>query len=146
MFELTNGNAQREHQMKHEIALDSLQAVACSCDVAAGQVVFSYELGGTDTRVEDLDPARGDDPRCAGRAVILPGLGRVECVLDSSTDFGAAVEYLADFRADGWEVWALVPLARLGEAHLSFGRTADCVQGWWQRPEAPVSFTEPETA
>lgn len=132
--------------MKQEVALDSRQAVTCTCDVAANQAVFSYELEGTIAKVEALDPTRDNDPRCAGRAVILPDLGRIECVLDSSTDFGTATGYLAGFRADGWEVWALVPLARLGEGHTAFGSVAECVQGWWQRPDSAVSFTSPEIA
>lgn len=132
--------------MKHDTTLDPQPTMACSCDVAAGHAAFSYEFEGTSATVEALDPARGDDPRCAGRAVILPDLRRIECVLDSTTDFSAASGYLAGYRAEGWDVWALVPLARLGEAHTAFGQVADCVQGWWQREDAAVSFTAPEIA
>lgn len=121
-------------------------STGCSCEAAASRAAYSYEFDGVEARIESLAPDQSGDSRCAGRAVVLPSLRRVECVLDSSTDFDAAGKYLAEYGAEGWEVWALVPLARLGSAHTAFSHVADRVQGWWQRADTIIAFTSPEVA
>jgi hypothetical protein len=118
---------------------------SCSCEVAAQASALTYRLAGHTPQIRSIGP---DGPgTCAGRMVIVPELSHAEAVLDDETDFGAAREELAALNSAGWNAWAVVPIARLGEAHVTFADATECVQGWWTRGdlgvEPPVAFTEP---
>jgi len=117
---------------------------ACSCEVAASWAAFTYGLQGVEARIQPLAADPQSDTACSGQAVVLPHLNRVECVLGTSADFSNAHKRLAVLADNGWAVWALVPLARLGQAHTAFWGAAEFVQGWWQRDENEVAFTQPE--
>lgn len=76
-------------------------------------------------------------------AVVAPSERRVECVLDHTADptvAGVASNRLA---ALGWELWVLVPVARMGTAHAVLRGLPLRLQPWW-RDGAGVHFGGPE--
>jgi hypothetical protein len=78
-------------------------------------------------------------------ALVLPDHRRVELFFDESMDLSEAADVLADLVERHWVVWAVVPLTRLGEAHIAFSATAaEYVQGWWVSEKQRFAFTEPE--
>ncbi len=113
-----------------------------SDDVAAA-VSRSYASAG-DTVVETPFGALVDTPEVGGSAVIAADAGIVECVLDETVDPGDVGPGIARLAAAGWTVVALVPLARLGEAHRSLRRVQARLQPWWADPDRGVCFGAPE--
>ena len=115
----------------------------CRCEAAARWAVFAYEVGGIDAEIEALPGPGAAGGLCDGWAVIPRGLNRIECVLDANSDLAAASDRIRELSEAGWDVWALVPLARLAGAHDAFRSEADYVQGWWERDQQ-FAFTTPE--
>ena len=115
----------------------------CGCDLAAEWDAYTYRVSEIACTVKPLASTESQ-PACNGRAVVLPDLNRVECVLDASTDFADAAVHLRRFVEDGWDVWAVVPLARVGDAHLQFAGGVEYIQGWWPRGDGEIAFTAPE--
>lgn len=115
----------------------------CQCEAAARWAVFAYEVGGIDAQIEPMPGPSETGGRCDGWAVIPKGLNRIECVLDANSDLTEASVRIHEFSEAGWDVWALVPLARLAGAHDAFRSEADYVQGWWERDQQ-FAFTSPE--
>jgi hypothetical protein len=116
------------------------------CELAAKWSARTYEIGGLEAAIEPLmsEPAADGSEACHARAVVVPKLRQVDCVLDGRTDFSRAAQDLSRYAEAGWSVWAVVPLARLGEAHTAFASSADMVQGWWAREDNALAFTQPE--
>ena len=85
-----------------------------------------------------------DSVQCTGRFVVVPSLQRVDFIADLSGDLPATVDQLAGPVNAGWNVWAVVPLTRLAEAHDVFRDSVDYVQGWWMTTSGEISFTDPE--
>lgn len=127
-----------------ESQLTSTPPQVCRCEAAARWSVLAYEVSGVEAT---LEPFRGDlapgGRGCNGWAVVIPSLGRVECVLDEGSDLGQASTKFHELSNAGWAVWALVPLTRLAGAHEAFQSAVDYVQGWWERKDE-FSFTQPE--
>jgi len=76
--------------------------------------------------------------------VVTQDLNLVEVVTTSSTDLAALGASCTVLEHEGWTVYALVPLNRLGEAHTlcrSSGVTR--LQGYWQGRET-LAFGRPE--
>jgi hypothetical protein len=115
---------------------------SCHCEAAANWAALTYEVGGVEASVKPLADSELD-LACAGWAVVIPDLNRIECVLDAGTDLRLATDRLGDLSEAGWSVWALVPLAQLNQAHDVFRSTAEYVQGWWER-EDHFTFSSPE--
>lgn len=58
----------------------------------------------------------------------------------------AARQELLVLAGQGWAVNALVPLHTLGAAHEVFRGLPLRLQGWWERDDRDMAFTEPEVA
>jgi hypothetical protein len=78
-------------------------------------------------------------------AVVLPQLGRIECVLDYKADLGRAAEQLRALLVLGWNVNALLPIRSLGAAHQALRGLEIHMQGWWTLDDERLRFTSPET-
>jgi len=78
-------------------------------------------------------------------AVVLPQLGRIECVLDDRTDMRRAGEQLSALLVRGWSVNALLPMQSLGAAHQALRGLRIHLQGWWAPDDQRLRFTSPET-
>lgn len=116
-------------------------AVHTSPQVAdvAGAVARAYAQTGN-TVVETALADLVDDPGVPGSAVIATDSGVVECVLEDGTDPVALGPGIARLAAAGWSVVALVPLARLGEAHRALRRRPARIQPWWADPRDGICF------
>ena len=119
-------------------------AAPCPCSEVAQQAATSYETRGYQAAVSPVPWADDDSVQCEGRFVVVPALQHVDFVAESSGDLIATVEHLSGPVKAGWDLWAVVPLARLAEAHDVFRDSVDFVQGWWTAPSGEVSFTSPE--
>ena len=120
------------------------ETATCQCEVAAKWAALTYEVSGVEAAMEPLEPSEGStNGECAGWAVLVPSLHRIECVFDPGTDLGWATNKLAELSEAGWHAWALVPLSHLAGAHKVFQSSAEYVQGWWESDERYV-FTQPE--
>ena len=78
-------------------------------------------------------------------AVVLPRLGRIECVLDDQADMRRAGEQLRALLVRGWNVNALLPMHSLGAAHQALRGLSIHLQGWWTPGDERLRFTSPET-
>lgn len=78
-------------------------------------------------------------------AIVLPQLGRIECVLDDQADIQRAAEQLHALLARGWSVNALLPIHSLGAAHQALRGLKIHLQGWWTPDDERLRFTSPET-
>jgi hypothetical protein len=78
-------------------------------------------------------------------AVVLPKLGRIECVLDDQADIRRASEQLHALLVRGWSVNALLPIYSLGAAHRALRGLGIHLQGWWKLEDERLRFTSPET-
>ncbi len=76
-------------------------------------------------------------------AVVAAAERRVEYVLDRTADPTVAAVAAGRLAALGWEVWVLVPVARMGTAHAVLRGLPLRLQPWW-RDEAGVHFGGPE--
>lgn len=67
--------------------------------------------------------------------LLLPGLRRIEEVEteDSFDVFDQA--RLEQLRRPGMELWVVVPLSRIGEAHHRLSGLADRIQPWWMEDD-----------
>lgn len=63
--------------------------------------------------------------------IVLPLLRRVEEIETEESFTRADPSRYAAFRDRGLEVWVLVPLDCLSEAHSRFRGAVDRIQGWW---------------
>jgi hypothetical protein len=97
-----------------------------------------------DTVVETAFADLVDAPGVGGAAVIAADSGVVECVLEDGTDPAELASGIARLAAAGWAVVALVPLARLGEAHRALRRSPARLQPWWLDPRDGICFGAPE--
>ena len=78
-------------------------------------------------------------------AVVIPRLGRIECVMDPSKNLGDARSGLDELLVRGWAVSVLMPVRKMGAAHEVFHGLDVHLQGWWFRA-AKCTFTSPEVA
>lgn len=78
-------------------------------------------------------------------AVVLPQLGRIECILDDQADMRHAGEQLRALLVRGWSVNALLPMHSLGTAHQALRGLRIHLQGWWAPDDERLRFTSPET-
>ncbi|MGW4528973.1 hypothetical protein [Amycolatopsis sp. NPDC004378] len=81
-----------------------------------------------------------------GSVVLVPRLRRVECVFTADEHWDVARQALLVLADQGWAVNALVPLHTLGAAHEVFRGLPVRLQGWWERDDRDMAFTEPEVA
>lgn len=86
-----------------------------------------------------------DSPSVLGsvRAMVVPSLRTIEVALDDELEPDALVPLAWHLVEAGWEPVVLVPLHRLGEAHLALRGVPCVLQGWWAADESVV-FTGPE--
>lgn len=108
----------------------------------AQRAAQSYELNGHTAEVTVLTvetPQGGTGTSL----VVIPSLSRLDVAADATTRFDLVLEALQRQRAAGWDVWALVPLDRLPEAHEVCRGVASAVQGWWLAQDG-LAFTAPE--
>jgi hypothetical protein len=76
--------------------------------------------------------------------VVVPDANLVEIVTEPETDLATLAASCAVLEEDGWRVFALIPLNRVGEAHTkcrSSGVTR--LQPYWRGRES-VAFGQPE--
>lgn len=99
-----------------------------------------------DTVIETTFAEFADAPGVAGGAVVAADSGIVECVLDDGVQPAELAAGIARLAAAGWEVVALVPLGRLGEAHRALRRIPARLQPWWVDARHGVCFGAPELA
>jgi hypothetical protein len=78
-------------------------------------------------------------------AIVLPQLGRIECVLDDQVDMRRASDQLSALLRRGWSVSALLPVHALGTAHQALRGLSIQLQGWWAPEDKRLRFTSPET-
>jgi len=107
------------------------------------QALHSYRSGGDlaipfwEARIQKNQPAVPD--------LFLPGLRRVEEVETEETLENYDLSRLRNYTSHGLEVWVLVPLSRMAQAHDIFRGVATRIQAWWiegsklrfGRPERP---------
>lgn len=79
-------------------------------------------------------------------AVVVPRLGRIECVMDPSKNLGEARSGLDNLLERGWAVSVLMPVRAMGAAHEAFRGLDIHLQGWWSGDGAKCRFTSPEVA
>ena len=117
----------------------------CSCHQAAKWAALSYEIAGENASVEPffVNENLVETSGCQGWLVVVPGEGRVECVIDEDSDLRDAIPRIDEISESGWAVWALLPLARLSFAHEVLESHVERIQGWWDRGET-FTFTSPE--
>lgn len=90
--------------------------------------------------------ALGIDPgKVIMAAVVLPKLGRIECILDDQADMRHAGEQFRALLLRGWSVNALLPMHALGAAHQALRGLRIHLQGWWTQDDERLHFTSPET-
>lgn len=77
-------------------------------------------------------------------AVVLPRLGRIECVIDDEAGLQHAAEQLDALLVRGWIVNALLPIHSLGAAHQALRGLKINLQGWWTPDDKRLRFTSPE--
>ena len=63
--------------------------------------------------------------------VVLPGLRRIEEVETEDTFDALEDIRIESLRRPGMEVWVVVPLSRISDAHLRLRGRADRIQPWW---------------
>jgi hypothetical protein len=78
-------------------------------------------------------------------AIVLPQLGRIECILDDQADMRHAEEQLRELLVRGWSVNALLPMHSLGAAHQALRGLRIHLQGWWKPDDERLRFTSLET-
>ena len=91
-----------------------------------------------------LEPGEGGHALKRLPVVIAPDAGVIEIVTDTDTDLAGLGTSCSVLEHEGWRVVALVPLARLGDAHTlcrSSGITR--VQPYWRHGES-IAFGRPE--
>ncbi|KQS71209.1 hypothetical protein ASG41_20980 [Modestobacter sp. Leaf380] len=127
-----------------ELSADRIAEACAAAWQRLGESVQRLRLTGDQWSAEDEDPA--DLAHDAGtlHAVLVPALRRVELVLDEQAPFAAVRHDLSRWLESGWEVSALTPLDRLGEAHTTLRGLALVLQGCWLR-DSQVRFTSGET-
>jgi hypothetical protein len=81
-----------------------------------------------------------------GPVILVPRLRHAECVLATATSWTSARHALRVLVDQGWVVNALVPLGELGTAHEVFRGLPLRLQGWWERDDRDMAFTDPEVA
>lgn len=67
--------------------------------------------------------------------LLIPSLRRIEEVETDETFDELDPSEFEDFLREGLEVWLLVPLGKLGQAHTRFRGKAHRVQAWWVNDE-----------
>ena len=78
------------------------------------------------------------------RGVVVPRHQRIECVLPPTADLPTHVEALGRLAGGGWEVWALVPMGSMGDAHRLMRGVPVRLQAWWT-DGGDIHFGRPET-
>lgn len=116
----------------------------CECLRVAETAAFSYVVHGHAADITEVSWASDDTHQCEGRFVFVQDLGRIDFVADAQDDLGPSVAPLSAQVDAGWEVWAVVPLSRLADAHVAYRDKIDFVQGWWQSASGEIAFTEPQ--
>ncbi|HEY3472602.1 MAG TPA: hypothetical protein VGL47_46220 [Amycolatopsis sp.] len=81
-----------------------------------------------------------------GPVILVPRLRHAECVLATAEPWMSARHALRALVDQGWVVNALVPLGELGTAHEVFRGLPLRLQGWWERDDRVLAFTDPEVA
>jgi hypothetical protein len=98
--------------------------------------------------VETLDAVELREGRLQGgrlHGIVAHEENRIECVIPRDADVSFYVATLDGLARAGWDVWVLVPTARLGSAHRHLRGVAVTLQPWWDtgtgvffgRPEIP---------
>jgi hypothetical protein len=99
----------------------------------------SYQAVGQEVIANDATPN--------GRAefvpdLLLPGLRRVEKIETEASFDSLDRAVVASYRRPGMELWLLVPLSRVADAHQRFRHDIDRLQPWWLQGES-VKFGAP---
>ena len=99
-------------------------------EAVVGEAMRTYEAQG-DRVVPLRAPGEiggdGSDPL----DFFVPRLRRLEAVAVGDDLERFEGEPFAGYREDGLELWVLVPVERMGEAHHRLRGHADRIQGWW---------------
>src|SRR5579884_2309888 len=96
-------------------------------EAVIGATMQSYRLAGYEVvcrRVEDSHSP----------TFVVPRLKRLERIETEDSISRVEVAELQQDRATGLEVWLVVPLKQIGEAHGRFRGVADRLQAWWVGP------------
>lgn len=103
----------------------------------------SYTRRGHTVVATSFEAAAGIDG-LPGPALLVPDAGIAECVLDDGIDPVAMLPGIEALAADGWEVFVLVPAARMGIAHWDLRGCSALLQSWWPGPDESVQFGAPQ--
>ena len=117
-------------------------AVAVQEPITSVDLVTEAVLGNYRARIEDAtemtlaEVLGAPNPAGAARVVVVPKLRIVEIMLDdeSHPDALANVAWTLDDRS--WKLNVVLPLERLGEAHIALRGTPSTLQGWWYEDDA----------
>jgi hypothetical protein len=72
---------------------------------------------------------------------VIPGLRRIECLVDSSVDYESLWKSLQGLTNAEWTACVLTRLPRMAGAHEELRGTPVQLQGWWQDKHRAVHFT-----
>lgn len=114
----------------------------CDCGIVAATAASTYSFLGHQSAVSSA-PWTGSTS-CRGQMVLVPELQHIDYVADAGGDLPSSVKPLVEQVDAGWEVWAIVPLAQLADAHDVYRDRINFVQGWWRGSSGEIAFTEPE--
>lgn len=102
----------------------------------------SYEIDGK--RVIPYWSSNGNgNHRMVSPDLFIPELRRVEEIETDESFDSIELRKLELLQAQGFEVWLLVPIARLGAAHETLRGKAHHVQPWWTQ-DGRIYFGRPE--
>jgi len=106
----------------------------------ARQAALSYVLNGHEAQIVEFG-ASSELPGAS--VVVIPSLSRLDVTADDSTKLDLVLAAVEEHRSAGWDVWTIVPLRRLAEAHEACRGKTSMVQGWWVSG-GDVAFTPPQ--
>ena len=109
-------------------------------DYVVKAAMRSYEIGGNEAVPYWEGSTNGEDKP----DLLIPSLRRVEEVETEDTIQQVSSERLIGYQTKGLEVWILVPITKLGEAHQRLRGAASRVQPWWIH-DGRICFGRPES-
>lgn len=110
-----------------------------SIEIVISTASESYRSVGHETFSWDLDNDEFD-------AFYVPNLRRVETIFNGEKLDKHCFDSFLELRSKGLEIWVLVPLPQMGQAHSSYKGFADFIQAWWwDENMSCIKFSHPET-
>lgn len=105
-------------------------------DFVVNAAIASYKLHGFDVQ------AAFDEEESTYFDFLIPEKRRIEKIYSSKGFESVDLKRYEEYRSKGFEIWIIVPLSSMAEAHDIFRNQVDWIQGWWAKDNS-IKFGSP---